>query len=241
MKLARRYPALLAVPGRLRNSAYGLRQSSPTSPRGGCAARRGRRGRGPCRGLGWWLRRRLKRAVEWWWRAHAALSSSPFHGQLPLRMTWKGAPILDLQGACPETKYRSGPPKACLQTPHQTWLFGQCLKLSTPLCPSPPPSNAGRDGKGRGLSEAAGRVPQPPSRASSAGNWQASFTGLPTGERARRSLATFCRRTESGSPSRRNAAFPVAAALAERVCVWVWMVSPGVCAGVGAVFRPDGE
>ena len=172
MKLARRYPALLAVPGRLRNSAYGLRQSSPTSPRAGCAARRGRRGRGPCRGLGWWLRRRLKRAVEWWWRAHAALSSSPFHGQLPLRMTWKGAPILDLQGACPETKYRSGPPKACLQTPHQTWLFGQCLKLSTPLCPSPPPSNAGRDGKGRGLSEAAGRVPQPPSRASSAGDRQ---------------------------------------------------------------------
>lgn len=69
------------------------------------------------------------------------------------------------------------------------------------VCPSPRPSNAGRDGTGRGLSEAAGRVPQPLSRASSAGDRQASSIGLTAGEWAWRSLATFCRRTESSSPS----------------------------------------
>ena len=67
--------------------------------------------------------------------------------------------------------------------------------------------------KGRGLSEAAGRVPQPPSRTSSAGHPQRFLLGAEVW--ARRSLATFCRRTESGSPSRRNSALPIAPAPSE--------------------------
>jgi len=38
------YPALLTGPGRLRNSAYGLKQSSSTSPRPASAARWWRKG-----------------------------------------------------------------------------------------------------------------------------------------------------------------------------------------------------
>ena len=40
----RGFPALLSEPGRLRNSAYGLRQSSPTTPRPASAARWWRKG-----------------------------------------------------------------------------------------------------------------------------------------------------------------------------------------------------